>query len=72
MGLHQVLNLEGKVVVLDNLSAHVNEKFREYIEAQGAKIFYLPVATSFFNPIETVWAWVKGQWRKRLLDPSLV
>jgi hypothetical protein len=33
VGLHQVLNLEGKVVVLDNLSAHVNEKFREYIEA---------------------------------------
>jgi len=54
------------------LQAHRNLIFRKWLEYNyGAKIFFLPVATSFFNPIETIWAWVKAQWRKRLLDPTL-
>ena len=71
LGLHNVINLKDKVIVLDNLAAHQNEEFRATLQGFGAKIIFLPVDTSFFNPIETIWAWVKGQWRNRLLDPAL-
>jgi transposase len=71
-GLNNTICLKDKVLVLDNLQAHRNLIFRKWLEYNyGAKIFFLPVATSFFNPIETIWAWVKAQWRKRLLDPIL-
>jgi hypothetical protein len=30
----------------------------------------LPVASSYFNPIETMWAWIKAKWRKKLLEPK--
>ena len=32
----------GKVVVMDNLSAHKSERVRELIEAKGCELWYLP------------------------------
>jgi hypothetical protein len=33
---------KGKVVVMDNLSAHKGERVRELIEAKGCELVYLP------------------------------
>jgi transposase len=71
LGLHNLLDLNGKVLVLDNLAAHQNAELRQKLKSMGAILLFLPVATSFFNLIETIWAWVKYQWRNRLLDPTL-
>ena len=71
LGLHNLLDLNGKELVLDNLAAHQNTELRQKLKSMGVKLLFLPVATSFFNPIETIWAWVKYQWRNLLLDPTL-
>ena len=70
-GLDKAISLKGKLIVLDNLSAHRNEQFLSSLKEAGAELLFLPVATSFFNPIETIWAWVKLQWRNKLLDPEV-
>ena len=59
LGLHNRLNLNDKVIVLDNLQAHKSVILREDLKRWGALLLFLPVATSYFNPIETIWAWVK-------------
>ena len=28
------------------------------------------MASSYFNPIETMWAWIKAKWRKKLVEPK--
>jgi transposase len=28
------------------------------------------VASSYFNPIETMWAWIKAKWRSKLVEPK--
>ena len=61
LGLHNLLDLNGKVLVMDNLAAHQNAELRQKLKSMGAILLFLPVATSFFNPIETIWAWVKYQ-----------
>ena len=58
-GLNKAIGLKDKLIVLDNLSAHRNEQLFDSFLQFEAKILFLPVATSFFNPIETIWAWVK-------------
>jgi transposase len=67
--LNNAIPLKDKVIVLDNLSAHRNEKVIKKLKEFGVNLLFLPVATSFFNPIETIWAWIKLQWKKKLLDP---
>jgi transposase len=59
LGLHNRINLNDKVIVLDNLQAHKSVILREDLKRWGALLLFLPVATSYFNPIETIWAWVK-------------
>jgi len=58
-GLNNAIPLKDKVIILDNLSGHRNEKVIDKLKEFGANILFLPVATSFFNPIETIWAWIK-------------
>lgn len=53
----------GKVVVMDNLSAHKVDGVRQLIEATGAWVLYLPPYSPDFNPIEQCWAQVKQQLR---------
>ena len=38
------------------------------MENNGAKPVYLPPCSSYFNPIETIWSWVKAKWRNSLLQ----
>jgi len=64
----------GDIVLLDNLSAHKGQKIRTAIEAQGARLIFLPPYSPDFNPIEKCWAKVKTALRAakaRTLD-SLV
>jgi transposase len=49
----------GDVVVMDNLSAHKIKLVRELIEAQGARLIYLPPYSPDLNPIEKCWSKIK-------------
>jgi transposase len=50
----------GDIVVLDNLSAHKNQRVRELIKSVGAELWYLPAYSPDLNPIEKMWSKVKS------------
>ncbi len=51
---------EGDIVVCDNLSVHNNARARVAIEAKGAEVRFLPPYSPDLNPIEQVFAKIKG------------
>ena len=53
---------------MDNHGAHKSNIVTEFLETEGAILEFLPVNSSYFNPIETVWSWVKSKWRNNLLQ----
>jgi transposase len=55
---------EGRVVVMDNLSAHKGERVRELIEGRGCELLYLPSYSPDLNPIEEAFSKIKGLLRK--------
>ena len=50
-------------VVMDNLSSHKSNVVKEAIEGTGAKLMFLPPYSPDLNPIENMWAKVKGRLR---------
>ena len=54
----------GDIVVLDNLAAHKVSGVARAIRKAGAGLWYLPPYSPDLNPIEKVWAKVKGLLRK--------
>jgi transposase len=65
--LEQVLLPElhpGRIVVMDNLSAHKTEKVRKLVEAAGCELLYLPPYSPDLNPIEEAFSKIKGNLRK--------
>ena len=56
--------LPGDVVIMDNLSAHKVDGIRQAIEAQGARLVYLPPYSPDLNPIEQLFAKLKALLRK--------
>jgi transposase len=62
------VSLTGKVIVMDNHRAHTSETVTELLASKGAIVVFLPKNCSYFNPIETIWSWVKGKWRNLLLQ----
>ena len=65
--LEQVLlpNLRpGRIVVMDNLSAHKSERVKELIEGAGCELVYLPPYSPDFNPIEEAFSKIKALLRK--------
>jgi transposase len=54
----------GDIVVMDNLSSHKGPRTREFIEAAGASLLYLPPYSPDFNPIENAFAKLKALLRK--------
>jgi transposase len=54
----------GDVVVMDNLSAHKVKGVRAAIEAQGARLLYLPPYSPDLNPIEHAFAKLKALLRR--------
>jgi transposase len=53
----------GQVVVMDNLSAHKEERVRVLIEARGCRLLYLPPYSPDLNPLEPIWSKVKSHLR---------
>lgn len=54
----------GRVVVMDNLSAHKGERVRKLIESRGCELLYLPAYSPDLNPIEEAFSKIKGLLRK--------
>ena len=54
----------GDVVVMDNIAIHKVPGVREAIEAVGASLLYLPPYSTDLNPIEELFAKLKGWLRK--------
>ena len=61
----------GDIVVMDNLGSHKGKAVRRAIRNAGAKLIFLPKYSPDLNPIEQVFAKLKGLLRKaaaRTLD----
>ncbi|GAC1608909.1 MAG: hypothetical protein NVS3B2_18540 [Ramlibacter sp.] len=54
----------GDIVIMDNLGSHKVAGVRQAVEAAGAKLRYLPPYSPDFNPIEQVFAKLKGLLRR--------
>ena len=54
----------GKVVVIDNLSAHKNARVRELIEAHGCELWFLPSYSPDLSPIEEAFSKLKALLRR--------
>ena len=64
----------GDIVVMDNLSAHKNQKVRDMIESVGAQLWFLPPYSPDLNPIEKMWSKIKAILRtlKARTEKSLI
>jgi len=61
----------GDIVIMDNLGSHKGKAVRRLIRAVGARLIFLPKYSPDLNPIEQVFAKIKGFVRKaapRTLD----
>jgi transposase len=54
----------GQIVVLDNLSIHKSQRVRQWIEAVGCQVWFLPTYSPDFNPIEKAWSKLKAYLRR--------
>jgi transposase len=54
----------GDIVLIDNLGSHKAKAVRHAIRAVGARLLFLPKYSPDLNPIEQVFAKLKGQLRK--------
>ena len=54
----------GDVVIMDNLGSHKSSKVRALIRSAGARLLFLPPYSPDLNPIEQVFAKLKGLLRK--------
>ena len=52
----------GSVIVMDNATFHKSQTTKEYIQAAGCQVLFLPPYSPHLNPIEKVWANIKRQW----------
>ena len=52
------------IVVLDNLSIHINAEVREIVESHGCLLWFLPPYSPDYNPIELTFSILKA-WMKR-------
>ena len=50
--------------MLDNLSAHKDERVRAAVEGAGGQLLFLPAYSPDFNPIELAFATIKAHLRR--------
>jgi transposase len=55
---------ECDILVMDNLAAHKSSAVREFLEARGAELIFLPPYSPDLNPIEQAWSKMKALLRK--------
>ena len=65
--LHREIGLRSKCIIMDNHPSHWRHLVRDYLEKVGCYVLYTPKASSWCNPIETLWALVKKRWAAALL-----
>ena len=58
----------GKVLVFDRHHAHTTRECREIMQKAGVNFLLTPPASSYFNPIERLWNWIKRKWRDKLAE----
>ena len=56
---------KGDIVVMDNLSAHLDGRVEPLIESKGASVLYLPAYSPDLNPIELSFSKLKSVLRKK-------
>ena len=61
------VELYNKVIVMDNHAAHHSKVVEAFIKKHKGLTLFMPPISSYFNPIETVWSWLKGKWRNELI-----
>jgi transposase len=62
----------GSIIVMDNARFHQKKALCEIAEQAGCQVLFLPPYSPDLNPIEKVWAWLKGRLRSILPSfPSL-
>jgi len=66
--LNSKIGLRDKVMVMDNHAAHHSNQVTAYLEKQGAIVLFMPPLSSYFNPIETIWSYIKQKWRNELVQ----
>ena len=54
----------GRVVVMDNLTAHKGSRVRELVEGRGCELLYLPPYSPDFSPIEEAFSKIKAILKK--------
>ena len=54
----------GRIVVLDNLSAHKGERVKELVESRGCEVLFLPAYSPDFSPIEEAFSKLKARLRR--------
>ena len=54
----------GRVVVMDNLSAHKGARVRGIVESRGCELLFLPPYSPDFNPIEQAFSKLKASLRR--------
>jgi transposase len=54
----------GRVVVMDNLTAHKGSRVRELVEGRGCELLYLPPYSPDFSPIEEAFSKLKAMLKK--------
>jgi transposase len=54
----------GRIVVVDNLSAHKGGRVKEIVEGRGCELLYLPPYSPDFNPIEQAFSKIKALLRR--------
>ena len=60
------------VMVLDNSRVHRNADVVKFVEEnERLEIVFLPAYAPELNPIELLWAWVKGHWLANLVVLSV-
>jgi transposase len=55
---------KGDIVIMDNLSAHLDGRVKPLIESKGASVLYLPAYSPDLNPIELSFSKLKSVLRK--------
>jgi len=53
----------GDIVVCDNLAAHRDAAAKQFLQARGIQLVFLPAYSPDLNPIEMMWAKVKAHLR---------
>lgn len=54
---------QGQVVVMDNLAAHKRAEVKALIEEAKCRLVFLPSYSPDFNPIESLFSWLKQRLR---------